>query len=132
MSRPDWNEYFIGIARAASARADCERRKVGAVVVKDRRVVGTGYNGAPAGDPGCNTCPRRLSGLPPGSSYDTGPGQCVAIHAEANALLYTDRNDLIGSTLYLTVAPCDGCLRLIRAAGIVRVIWHDGELDFRV
>lgn len=129
MSRPDWDEYFLGIANAVAARADCERRRVGAVVVKDRRIRGTGYNGAPAGDPGCSTCPRRTSGVVPGSSYDTGLGTCVAVHAEANALLYCDRGDLAGSTLYITCAPCDGCLRLIRATGVVRVVWENGELN---
>lgn len=130
MSRPSWDQYFSGIAVAVSARADCERRRVGAVVVKDRRIRATGYNGAPAGEPGCSTCPRRTSGLPPGSSYDTGAGVCVAIHAEANALLYCDRGDLYGATLYITTDPCDGCLKLIRATGVTRVVWPEGELDF--
>src|SRR5690606_1254757 len=128
--RPDWDAYFLGIAEAASRRSDCERRKVGAAVVKDRRVRGTGYNGAPSGEPGCESCPRRLSDVPPGSSYDTGPGTCVAIHAEGNALLYCDREDLVGATLYVTAEPCAGCRKLIRASGVVRVVWPDGELTF--
>ena len=127
MSRPTFDEYFLGIATAVAARADCTRRQVGAVVVKDRRIVGTGYNGAPAGDPGCVTCPRRTSDAEPGSSYDTGPGQCVAIHAEANALLYTDRTDLVGSTIYATCMPCDGCFKLIRGAGVTRVVTPEGS-----
>lgn len=130
VSRPDWDAYFLGIADAVAARADCERRRVGAVVVKDRRIRATGYNGAPAGEPGCITCPRRTSNVSPGSSYDTGPGQCVSVHAEANALLYCDREDLRGSTLYITTNPCDGCLKLIRAAGVSRVVWPEGELNF--
>lgn len=127
--RPDWDIYFMGIALAVSVRSDCERRKVGAVVVKDRRIRGTGYNGAPAGEPGCESCPRRTSGVCPGSSYDTGAGACVAVHAEANALLYCDREDLIGATLYLTDAPCEGCQKLIRGAGVTRVVWPEGELN---
>ncbi|WP_374231401.1 cytidine/deoxycytidylate deaminase family protein [Pseudonocardia sp. DR1-2] len=129
VSRPDWDEYFLGIAEASARRADCERRRVGAVIVKDRRVRGTGYNGAPSGRPGCASCPRRVSEVPPGSLYDTGPGQCVAIHAEANVLLHCDREDLIGATLYVTCEPCDGCLKLIAASGVrkvrypVRTIW---------
>lgn len=130
MNRPDWDQYFLGIANAVAARADCERRRVGAVVVKDRRVRGTGYNGAPAGYPGCVSCPRRVSTVAPGSSYDTGAGMCVAVHAEANALLYCDRDDLIGATLYITTNPCDGCLKLIRATGIVRVVWPEGEENY--
>jgi dCMP deaminase len=130
MSRPGWDEYFFGIAQAASVRSDCIRRKVGAVVVKDRRIRGTGYNGAPSGDRGCVSCPRRYAAVPPGSSYDTGPGTCVAVHAEANALLYCDREDLIGATLYLTTDPCDGCIKLIKASGVVRVVWPDGEENY--
>lgn len=131
MSRPSWDSYFMGIAYAVSARADCERRKVGAVVVKDRRIRATGYNGAPAGAPGCSTCPRGTSQVLPGSSYDTGPGVCVAIHAEANALLYCDREDLHGATLYITTNPCDGCLKLIKATGVKRIVWNVGELNLR-
>jgi len=123
MIRPDWDTYFLGIARAVSARSDCERDRVGAVVVKDRRVRATGYNGAPAGKPGCISCPRRLSGVEPGSDY----GNCVALHAEANALLYCDREDLIGATLYITRAPCYACSKLIDGAGITCVIYPRDE-----
>ncbi|ALA11837.1 dCMP deaminase [Mycobacterium phage Panamaxus] len=122
MMRPDWDEYFLEIAKTVAIRSDCERSQVGAVVVKDRRVRATGYNGAPAGRSGCASCPRRRSTVEPGSSYDTGPGRCVAVHAEANALLYCDREDLIGATLYITRAPCGGCQKLIDAAGIERVV----------
>ncbi|AXK86548.1 deoxycytidylate deaminase [Nocardia farcinica] len=118
MSRPTWDEYFIGIARAVAARSDCERDKVGAVVVRNHRIRATGYNGAPAGWPGCHTCPRRTSNCTPGSSYDN----CIAIHAEANALLHCDREDLIDATLYVTRAPCYACYKLISGAGITRVV----------
>ena len=128
MTRPDWDKYFLGIASAVAARADCERRKVGAVVVLNRRVRSTGYNGSAAGEPGCESCPRRTSKVAPGSSYDTGAGACVAIHAEANALLYCDRGDLVGATIYITTDPCDGCLKLIKAAGVSRIVWPEGEL----
>lgn len=130
--RPDWDEYFLGIAVAVAARSDCVRRKVGAVVVKDKRIRSTGYNGAPAGEPGCATCPRRTSNVASGSSYDTGAGSCVAIHGEANALIYCNREDLIGSTIYIThdFGPCDGCLRLVKAAGVSRVVYPGGELSF--
>lgn len=131
MGRPSWDEYFGIVAGAIASRSDCERSKVGAVVVKDGRIVGTGYNGAPAGWPGCASCPRRTSDCEPGSSYDTGPGSCVALHAEANALIYTDRTDLQGATLYLTRKPCDGCAKLIAGAGIARVV-VDGEEPYDV
>lgn len=127
--RPDWDTYFLDIARAVAARADCTRRLVGAVIVdQQHRIVATGYNGAPAGAPGCLTagaCPRGQQGfdaVPPGSSYDTGPSSCIAVHAEANALLYADGHRTRGATLYVTSEPCDGCARLIAGAGITRVV----------
>lgn len=130
--RPDWDDYFLGIARAVASRADCTRRQVGVVIVKDRRVISTGYNGAPAGQPGCLTasaCPRgrqTTDAVAPMSSYDTGPGSCIAIHAEANALLYADGNLTRGAVLYTTDAPCDGCAKLIAGAGIGRVVSASG------
>ncbi|QKO02432.1 dCMP deaminase [Mycobacterium phage DroogsArmy] len=124
--RPDWDEYFLRIAETVSERSDCERSKVGAVVVNDRRVRATGYNGSPAGRPGCSTCPRRVSDAAPGvSSYSSGATRCVAVHAEANALLYCDREDLRGATLYITRAACGDCAKLIEAAGISRVVWEE-------
>lgn len=126
--RPSWDDYFLGMAEAATRRSDCERARVGAVVVQNRRLRGSGYNGAPAGAPGCESCPRRLSDVEPGSSYDTGAGACVALHAEENALLYTDRADRIGATLYVTREPCAGCWKLIHGAGVARVVWPDGEM----
>lgn len=129
MSRPNWDEYFLGIATAAAKRSDCERSQVGAVVVKDRRVRATGYNGAPAGAPGCDTCPRRVAEAVPGvSSYSSGPTRCVSVHAEANALLYCDREDLIGATLYITREPCADCSKLIAASGIEKVVTPDSMI----
>ena len=128
--RPTFDEYFLGIAEAVSLRSDCERRKVGAVVVNDRRIRSTGYNGSPAGQPGCDSCPRRLSGVDPGSSYDTGPGACVALHAEMNAALHCDRSDLLGSTMYITTDPCAGCSKMLHGAGVTRVVWPGGEVTF--
>lgn len=126
-TRIGWDEYFLGIAAAVARRADCSRRRVGAVVVRDRRIVSTGYNGAPAGRIGCLSggCPRASSDVSPGSSYDTGAGSCVAVHAEANALLYGGRDRMVRGTLYTTDEPCDGCWRLIRAAGLRTV--HAGN-----
>jgi len=128
--RPTWDEYFLIIAQAVATRADCTRRQVGAVIVDtEHRIISTGYNGAPAGDPGCKTagaCPRGRQGtdaVAPGSSYDTGAGSCIAVHAEANALLYADGRATRGATLYCTDQPCDGCARLIAGAGITRVVY---------
>lgn len=131
-SRPDWDTYYLGIAEAVSARADCTRRKVGALIVQGDRIVSTGYNGAPAGKPGCLTmaaCPRgqmSIDDVLPGSSYDTGAGACIALHAEQNAILRAGL-DARGATLYLTHPPCDGCGRLIEGSGICRVVHPEGE-----
>lgn len=120
--RPDWDTYFLELARTVAIRSTCVRAKVGAVIAKDNRLRGAGYNESPAGKPGCESCPRRESGCAPGSSYDTGPGTCISVHAEANALLDANRYDLIGATLYITREPCQGCLKLIEAAGITRIV----------
>lgn len=124
--RPDWDWYFLNIALAVAYRADCSRRQVGAVLVKDNRIKSTGYNGAPSGGPSClkGECPRGQSDVEPGSSYDTGAGACIAVHAEANALLYASREDCEGATLYVTAEPCDGCARLIVGSGIARVVYY--------
>lgn len=126
MSRPSWDNYFLGMAYAASARADCTRRKVGCVITLDNRVIGTGYNGAPAGDEGCLTgaCPRGRLGyatLAEHGDYDSGPGRCIALHAEANALLYA-RTSCQGATAYITDPPCPSCEKLLRGAGVTRVV----------
>lgn len=147
-TRPDWDTYFLSIARAVAARADCTRRRIGAVVVdEDHRILATGYNGSPPGGPSClkGECPRGRHyqsamgpaecmcgedwpckyGVPQDSSYDSGPGVCEAVHAEANALLFA-RASVKGATLYCTDAPCPGCSRLIAGAGIARVVTpHD-------
>ena|ERR1700691_1319751 len=120
-SRPSWDEYFLGIALAVSKRADCSRRQVGAIIVKHHRIVATGYNGAPSGHGGCSAgyCPRaKLENVEPGLGYDN----CIAIHAEANALLYADRDNCEGATLYCTDTPCVACWKLIRGSGVKHVI----------
>jgi dCMP deaminase len=125
-SRPGWHEYFLGIAQAAAARSDCTRSKVGAVLVRERRVRSTGYNGAPSGMAGCGSCPRSRSDVVPlTNDYDVpgGSGQCVAIHAEVNAVLYAERADVIGSTVYVTREPCAGCVKTCRAAGVAAIVW---------
>jgi dCMP deaminase len=160
-TRPGWDSYFRGIAEAVAKRADCTRRQIGAVIVRDNRIVSTGYNGAPPGAPGCRSagaCPRGRhyvlsstnrprnptlvvlecacggpwpcpEAVQKGSSYDTGPGSCIALHAEQNAIMYAGRDGCQGSTMYITDKPCDGCERMIEASGLVRVctpsLWWD-------
>jgi dCMP deaminase len=119
--RPDWDEYFLRICEVVAQRADCTRRQVGAVIVRNHRIVSTGYNGAPAGQPGCLTdgaCPRGRGESPITGDYDL----CIAIHAEANALLYADYDKCQGATMYCTDKPCDGCKKLIAGAGIERIV----------
>ena len=122
MNRPGWDAYFLAIAQAVATRADCTRRQIGCVLVLDNRVIATGYNGAPAGDDGClsGACPRgRLSynEVPKDSPYDN----CIAVHAEANALIYA-RTSCVGATAYITDTPCPSCLKLLRGAGIDRIV----------
>ncbi|MEV5084377.1 deaminase [Streptomyces sp. NPDC056159] len=132
--RPSFDDYFLGIAQAISRRADCTRSRVGAVMVRPTVggpvIVGTGYNGAPSGVPGClsaGACPRgRLTAeeCPPNSDY----GNCIADHAERNAVRFTHVEDRQGATLYVTREPCPSCRTLITAVGgIVRVVWPGGE-----
>lgn len=127
--KPTWSEYYLGIAEAASRRSSCERSQVGAVVVTSgNRVASLGYNDAPPKQPGCEQCPRRLSGIAPGSSYDAGTGACVALHAEQNALLYSSPEQRSGGTLYITRSPCDGCMRMIQGSGLARIVTPEQEI----
>lgn len=128
--RPSWDDWGLLMAQTVALRADCRRRKVGAVLLTDdHRVAATGYNGAAPGRPGClsGACPRGLSDVLPGSSYDTGPGTCIAIHAEENALLQASRWSMVGCTLYVTDEPCMGCWRMISGTPVRRVVWPGGR-----
>lgn len=133
--RPSWGIYFLEMAQVVSRRADCRRRQHGAVIVtSDNRVASTGYNGAAAGRPGClsGACPRGLLSydeLQTMASYDEGPGRCISIHAEQNALLYSNWERIQGGTIYITGEPCPTCRRLIDGSGLRRVVWPDGGYD---
>lgn len=126
-ARPDWLDYFMGIARAVAARGECTRSQVGAVIVQERRIVSTGYNGAPAGAPSCldGACPRGLSDVAPLSSYDAGPGACIALHAEQNAIMWADREDRLDATIFVTRMPCPGCWRMLQGSGVRTAVWPD-------
>ena len=122
--RPDWDEYYLGIAKAVSMRGDCARRQHGAIIVKDHKIVSTGYNGTPPGDErSCGKsgqCPRNLD---PNAVHGAGDYDlCWATHAEANALLRANWEELKDSTIFITGAPCSGCHKLIMSAGISRVV----------
>lgn len=126
-ARPSWDEWGLILAEAVATRADCTRRKVGAVLMRpDHTIVSTGYNGGKPNGPSClaGGCPRgRMSKeeVAPGSSYDTGAGTCIALHAEQNALLRATWDEMQGATLYITDAPCDGCMRMINGTPINRI-----------
>lgn len=129
-TRPSWDDYFLAIAVAVSKRADCSRRQIGAILVNsDRRHRGSGYNGGLSKGLSClaGECPRAHSNVAPGSSYDTGAGTCIAIHAEQNLILDTTPEERKDGTIYITDTPCDGCLRMLQGSGISRIRWPDGE-----
>ena len=121
--RPPWDEYFMNIAHAAATRSNCIKRKVGAIVAVDRRIVSTGYNGTPRGTRNCNEggCPRCAGAAPAGSRLD----ECLCSHAEENAITQAAYHgvSLRGGTLYTTLSPCLICTKLIVNAGIVEVVF---------
>lgn len=120
--RPDWDTYYLDIAKAVSKRGECSRRQVGAVIVREHTIVATGYNGYPPGDRSCleGHCPRANSQAKPGSGYANSG--CGAIHAECNAIIRAGRERCLGATIYVTAKPCVLCAPLIKAAGITRVV----------
>lgn len=128
--RPDWDEYFTAGAEWTATRADCRRRQHGALIVSPlHRIVGTGYNGAPAGAPGClaGHCPRGLLSyeeVASMTSYDDGPGRCISVHAEQNAIMYAGVERCQNATIYITGEPCPTCRRLIAGSGIRRMVWR--------
>ena len=129
--RPDWHAWGVGIATAVAARADCTRRRVGAVVFDEaNRILSTGYNGAPSGRLGCldGGCPRGRLGhdeLPANAPYEDpgSPGFCISIHAESNALLFADPVRRRGGWIAITHPPCPGCQKLLANSGLRAAIW---------
>ncbi len=121
--RPDWDEYFMNIAEVVSSRSNCSRRHVAAVVVKDRRIISTGYNGTPRGIKNCfeGGCPRCSSDAPSGTDLD----RCLCSHGEENAIVQAAYHgiSLKDSTLYTTFSPCLLCAKMIINAGILRVVY---------
>ncbi len=122
--RPSWDEYFMNIAKVVAMRSNCMKRKVAAIIVKDRRVVSTGYNGTPRGAKNCNEggCPRCNSMAQSGTALD----ECLCCHGEENAITQAAYHgtSLKGSTLYTTFAPCLLCTKMIINSGIVEVVYN--------
>jgi dCMP deaminase len=121
--RDDWHTYFMNMARQASTRSTCARKHVGAVIVRQRTILSTGYNGSIRGMPHCDEVGHEMEA-----------GHCVAtIHAEANAIIQAARNgvNISGSELYTTASPCWSCFKLMANAGIERIYYGEFYRDER-
>lgn len=122
--RPDWDHYFMDIAQVVAARANCSRRQVAAVIVKDHRIISTGYNGTPRGIKNCfeGGCPRCDSDTPSGHDL----ASCVCSHAEENSIVQAAYHGISvkDSTLYTTFSPCLQCAKMIINSGISEVVYH--------
>ena len=130
MDRPSWDEYFMEMAELTAKRSTCLRRKVGAVIVKDRHAVATGYNGAPRGITHCEEkggCLREQLKVPSGQRHEL----CRALHAEQNAIIQAAvmGNSIEGGTIYITHQPCAICAKMIINAGITRIVIREGYPD---
>jgi len=129
IDRPNWDEYFMGIAELISKRSTCLRRGVGAVLVRDRRILATGYNGAPSGMRHCLDigCLREQMKIPSGERHEL----CRGLHAEQNAIIQAALYGVSvnGSTLYCTNHPCIICSKMMINAGIVHVIVLENYKD---
>ena len=130
--RPDWDNYFIEIAKVVSLRSTCLRRRYGALIVKDRVIVSTGYNGSPRGMANCidtGKCTRKELNIPSGERYEL----CEAVHAEQNAIINGSPERMKDATIYIAGfeengnfadgAPCKLCNRMIRNAQIKEVVY---------
>lgn len=123
--RPGWDAYFMNIARVVKTRGNCLRRQVAAVIVKDCRIISTGYNGTPSGIRNCfeGGCPRCASNVRSGKNLD----ECVCAHAEENAIIQAANYGvaLRGAVLYCTESPCLLCAKMIISAGIKKVVYEN-------
>ena len=127
MDRISWDQYFMNVARVVSSRATCPRKYVGAVIVRDRTILSTGYNGSIRGLPHCDEAGHMMEG-----------NHCVAtIHAEMNAVIQAARNGvrIEGAAIYITASPCWSCFKAVANAGITRICYGEfyrEERSFRV
>lgn len=129
-TRMSWDEYFMGMAHVVAQRSSCTRRRVGAIAVKDRRIVATGYNGVPAGFKHCtpNTCVRGALDIPSGQLSEL----CFAVHAEQNLLVQAaamGATSLAGSVIYCTTFPCTTCTKLLVSCRIGGLYYSEGYPD---
>ena len=129
-NRPGWDEYFMDFAVLTAKRSTCLRRQVGAVIVQDKHVIATGYNGAPKGLEHCaerGGCLREELGVPSGEKHEL----CRALHAEQNAIIQaaTLGHSIEGASIYITHQPCVICAKMIINAGIERIVVREGYPD---
>jgi dCMP deaminase len=127
--RPSWDAYFMDITRLVATRSTCLRRRVGAVMVRDKRILATGYNGVPKNLAHCLDigCLRDKLGVPPGERHEL----CRGLHAEQNAILQaaTSGTNLEGCILYTTHSPCSLCVKMLLNASIQKVLFLEGYPD---
>ena len=122
--RVDWNQYFMNIAREVATRATCDRKHVGAVIVRDKTILSTGYNGSIRGMPHCDDAGHMME-----------DGHCVAtIHAESNAVIQAARNGvrLDGGEIYVTASPCWNCFKMLANAGVKAIYYEEFYRDDRI
>jgi dCMP deaminase len=122
--RVSWDQYFMDIARVVATRATCDRKHVGAVVVRDRSILATGYNGSIRGLPHCDEAGHLME-----------EGHCVrTVHAESNAIAQAAKNGvrIDGSAIYVTASPCWSCFRLIANSGISRIVFGEFYRDPKI
>ena len=128
-SRPDWGPYFMEIARIVSMRSTCLRRNVGAVIVKDKRILASGYNGAPSGLKHCAevSCLREKMNVASGERHEL----CRGLHAEQNAIIQAAYHgvSINGAELYCTHLPCSICIKMLINAGIQEIYYEEGYPD---
>ena len=128
-NRPSWDEYFQTITRDVAERSTCIRRHVGAIIVKDKRILATGYNGSPAGVRHCieTGCLREQLGIPSGQKHEL----CRGTHAEQNAVIQAAKHgvSIDGSTVYCTNQPCIVCAKILINAGVREVVYENPYPD---
>ncbi|MFW6238483.1 MAG: deoxycytidylate deaminase [Halanaerobiales bacterium] len=129
MERPNWDEYFMRMAELAAKRSTCLRRQVGAVLVKDRRILATGYNGAPKGLAHCEEtgCLRKEKSVPSGQRHEI----CRGVHAEQNLIAQAAVHGVKSEDgiVYCTTQPCVICTKLLINSGVSRIYYRDGYDD---
>lgn len=127
--RPNWDEYFMEMAMVAKKRSTCMRRQVGAVIVKDNRILATGYNGAPKGIRHCGEtgCLRENLNIPSGERHEL----CKGLHAEQNAIIQAAvfGSAIEGGTIYTTLSPCILCTKMLINSGIKRIVLREEYND---